>query len=204
MNSVRQTQTHPAGSRIYGAGNPGQAWRVLSGAVRLDRSGPGVEPMFANLAVEGDVIGAETLLFQHYTFEATALADCVLSPWPEGDGAPAGESLLAALTHSETRAADVVALRCGQAVERVTRLLFLLTGGRAPQLADMPLPSRRDMAEITALTTETVSRVVSQLRRAGILPARKQRAGPASPDRFRGDIPHASRKIHARQRGWPE
>lgn len=167
-----------AGERIYAAGAPGLAWRVQSGSVRLDRIIPDGDPMFANLAVEGDIIGAETLMFQHYTFEATALADCVLVPWPEGEAAPAGESLLAALTTSETRAADVVALRCGQAMERVTRLLSLLTGGREPQLASMPLPSRRDMAEITALTTETVSRVVSQLRRAGMLPARERRGRP--------------------------
>ena len=173
MSKARQTQTHPAGSRLYRAGNPGQAWRVVSGAVRLDRSGPGVEPMFANLAVEGDIIGAETLLFQHYTFDATTLADCVLSPWPEGDGTPAGESLLAALTASETRAADVVALRCGQALDRVKRLIALL--GPRP---DAPaLPSRRDMADITALTTETVSRCISALRRTGMLPPDGQKRG---------------------------
>lgn len=31
------------------------------------------------------------------------------------------------------------------------------------------LPSRQDMADITALTLETVSRMVSQLRHAGLL-----------------------------------
>lgn len=167
-----------AGERIYATGSPGQAWRVVSGSVRLDRIMPGSEPMFANLAVAGDVIGAETLLFQRYTFEATALADCMLSPWPEGNGVPAGESLLAALTASETRAADVVALRCGQAMERVKRLLQLLTASGELQPAGMPLPSRRDMADITALTIETVSRVISSLRRTGLLEQPENRGRP--------------------------
>lgn len=167
MHPARQNEQHPAGTRLYAAGTAGQAWRVVSGAVRLDRPSPDEAPMFANLAVAGDVIGAETLLLQHYTFTATALADCVLSPWPEGDGAPAGESLLAALTASETRAADVVALRCGQALERVKRLLRLLAGNSTPHYTQ--LPSRKDMADITALTMETVSRHISSLRRAGAL-----------------------------------
>jgi CRP-like cAMP-binding protein len=175
---MSEAHTHfRAGTRIYAAGTPGQAWRVLSGSVRLDRPGDaGQAPMFANLAVEGDVIGAETLLFQRYTFEATALADCVLAPWPEGRGAPARASLLAALTASERRSAEVVALRCGQAVDRVVRLLRLIAGGQ-PQLAGASLPARRDMAEITALTTETVSRIISRLRRSGVLPASARRRG---------------------------
>jgi len=174
-----------AGETLYAAGSKGRAWRVSSGAVRLDRCSTDQPPMFANLAVEGDVIGAETLMFQHYTFTATALADCVLTPWPEGNRAPAGESLLAALTASETRAADVVALRCGQALERVRRLITLLTGPRP----DAPiLPSRRDMAEITALTTETVSRSITTLRKAGLLPPDDMKRGRPS----RNPMPEAT------------
>jgi CRP-like cAMP-binding protein len=176
--TMPETRAHfRAGTRIYAAGAPGEAWRVLSGSVRLDRPGDaGQASMFANLAVAGDVIGAETLLFQHYTFEATALSECTLAPWPEGREAPARESLLAALTSSERRSAEVVALRCGQAVDRVVRLLRLIAGGQ-PQLAGASLPARRDMAEITALTTETVSRIVSRLRRSGALPASTRRGG---------------------------
>jgi CRP-like cAMP-binding protein len=166
QNQVRSSSSFTAGQRIYAAGAPGLAWRVVSGSVRLDRPAEEGAPMFANLAVTGDVIGAETLMFQHYTFEATALANCTLAPWPEGDQVPAGESLLATLAASEQRAADVVALRCGQAVDRVRRLLQMLTGNRSGD-ERTPLPSRRDMADITALTVETVSRTVSALRREG-------------------------------------
>lgn len=155
------------GERIYSTGRTGLAWRVVSGSVRLDHGIPGSESRFASLAVPGDVIGAETLIFQRYSFCATALSDCVLTPWPEGEAAPAGEALLATFTAREMRTAEVVALRCGQPIERVRRLLKLIAGNTCPSYHK--LPPRRDMADITALALETVSRAVSQLRRIGEL-----------------------------------
>lgn len=170
------------GQRIYTAGSAGSAWRVSSGSLRLDRPDHESETSFANLAIKGDVIGAEILLFGCYTFTATALADCTLSPWPEGCAVQAGDSLLHTLAKNERRAADVIALRCGQAADRVRRLVMLLAQQRDETVAcglvnsatpstewQVTLPARQDMAEITALTLETVSRMVSQLRRAGIL-----------------------------------
>lgn len=162
------------GERIHSGGGRGGAWRVLSGSVRLDREEPTGEQSFAGLAVQGDIIGAESLLFDRYSFSATALADCVLVPWPETRSAAVGDSLLRTLAKGERRAADVIALRCGQAAERVRRLVLMLA--QAPEDAEagpgelqVVLPSRQDMAEITALTLETVSRMVSQLRQAGML-----------------------------------
>lgn len=164
------------GQRIYAADTTGTAWRVLAGSVRLDRQEPNGEQSFANLAVIGDILGAETLLFGRYTFTATALSACVLAPWPEGQAAPAGDSLLRTLAKGERRAAEVIGLRCGQAAERVRRLVMLLSHVPTEDPAANPaaplqvvLPSRQDMADITALKLETVSRMVSQLRQTGIL-----------------------------------
>ncbi|EXI70534.1 MAG: Nitrogen fixation regulation protein FixK [Candidatus Accumulibacter sp. SK-11] len=162
------------GQRIYSGAGRGSAWRVLSGSIRLDREEPTGEQSFSGLAVRGDIIGAETLLFERYSFSATALADCVLVPWPETRSAAAGESLLRTFAKAERRAAEVIALRCGQAAERVRRLVLMLAQapedeGAAPGELQVVLPSRQDMAEITALTLETVSRMVSQLRQAGML-----------------------------------
>lgn len=159
------------GRIMYRAGEPGVAWRVISGSVRLDRCDGG-EPMFASLAVAGDVIGAETLMFGRYAFEARALADCELALWSEGGTRPAGESLVRMLAAAESRAADVIALRCGQAAQRVRRLMLMLTRGGAGDgagTARIDMPSLRDMADITDLTAETVSRALSALRKEGVL-----------------------------------
>jgi CRP/FNR family nitrogen fixation transcriptional regulator len=169
--------------RIYTAGSAGVAWCLLSGSVRLDRPGVDGEQGFATIAVKGDVIGVETLLFGQYTFSATALVPCVLAPWSVGMfwrcRRSADETLLRALAKAERRAAEVIALRCGQAADRVGRLVSMLAQTPAvcePRVAgnvdgdlQVALPSRQDMAEITALTLETVSRMVSRLRESGVL-----------------------------------
>ncbi len=169
--AIRQQGVFTQGQCIYTSGSSGLAWRVVSGSLRLDRPDDDGETSFANLAIKGDIVGAETLLFGHYTFTATALSNCVLSPWPEGCGAPAGDSLLHTLAKTERRAADVIALRCGQAAERVRRLVMLLAQKQDDSSGSLlvTLPPRQDMAKITALTLETVSRMVSGLRRAGTL-----------------------------------
>lgn len=170
MQTADGVRSFRQGALVYPAGQPGVAWRVISGSVRLDRVGP-EGTMFASLAVPGDVIGAETLMFGSYAFEARALADCELALWSDGNARPAGESLVRMLAATERRAADVIALRCGQAAQRVRRLMLMLTRGdtgSAPT-SRIALPSLRDMADITDLTAETVSRAISGLRKEGVL-----------------------------------
>ncbi len=187
--ALRAKQWRPhfsRGQRIYAGEDHGGAWRVLSGSVRLDREEPNGEQSFATLAVQNDIIGAETLLFGKYTFTATALSTCVLEPWPEGHTVPAGDSLLHTLAKAQRRAAEVIGLRCGQAADRVHRLVMMLAhpGEESParQVTGellVVLPSRQDMADITALTLETVSRMVSQLRHAGILAPQSNAGHPS-------------------------
>lgn len=216
--ALRAKQWRPhfrRGQRIYAGEAHGGAWRVLSGSVRLDREEPNGEQSFATLAVQNDIIGAETLLFGKYTFTATALSTCVLEPWPEGQTVPAGDSLLHTLARTQRRAAEVIGLRCGQAADRVRRLVMMLAhpGEESParQVAGellVVLPSRQDMADITALTLETVSRMVSQLRYAGIL-APQSNAGHRSQRTFAvlrdaADAPSAAGIIGgASPCGWP-
>lgn len=155
----------PTGSLLFEAGSEGLAWRIRKGVIRLDaREGKG-EAHFASLAVAGDILGCETLLFGVYTFRASALTQCELTPWPEGESALAGESMLASLAASQRRAAEVVALRGGQAIERILGLVRLL----ADPAGNLVLPMRQDIADITDLRFETVSRLIKQLERMLVL-----------------------------------
>lgn len=165
-----EPRTFRIGEKVFESGALGTALRVVSGSLRLDRPGEG-ESGFASLALKGDVIGAETLLFGRYTFNARALSDCTVEPWLASDDQPAGESLLFALAYRERRAAEVIALRCGQAVDRVKRLLLLLArdGRDGHKSQRVTLPELRDIAEITNLATETVSRSLSRLCSDGIV-----------------------------------
>lgn len=155
------------GSLIYNAEEQGGAWRVASGSVRLDHGG--AEGLaFGGLAVPGDVMGVETLLFGRYSFSARALASCTLERWPDGEHNAPSESLLQMLTRAQQRAAEVIALRCGRPLERIQRLMHLLAKPAAKgEGTRITVPRLSDMAEITSLTPETVSRAMSELRRQG-------------------------------------
>lgn len=161
----RQSRTLEAGQVIYQAGGDGLAWRVRHGVVRLDTPAANGGTGFASLAIGGDILGCETLLFGCYTFTASALTRCELSPWPEGESGVAGETLLQSLTVAQRRAADLVALRGGQAVDRVIGLIRLL----ADSTGQVVLPTRQDIADITDLRFETISRVIKSLERARVL-----------------------------------
>lgn len=165
LPKTRTPRQCAAGEGLYHAGHDGLAWRVRHGVVRLDTALGNGETAFASLAIAGDIVGCETLLFGTYTFTATALTQCTLSPWPEGDTAPAGESLLASLANAQRRAADLVALRGGQAAARVSGLIRLL----CDQAGQVVLPTRQDIADITDLRFETISRIIKTLERSGVL-----------------------------------
>ena len=163
--SPRQGSAYSASQAIYAAGAEGLAWRVRSGVVRLDTTTKDGERSFASLAIAGDIVGCETMLFGAYTFSASALTHCELSPWPEGEPAAASESLLESLALAQRRAADVIALRGGQASERVLGLIRLLGDGAGRVV----LPTRQDIADITDLRFETISRSIKGLERVGAL-----------------------------------
>ena len=171
-----QMRKIPIGERIYSAGSEGIAWRVRIVAVRLDRITPEGSD-YAGLALRGDVIGAETLLFGKYSFAASAIGDCELEPWLAADKALSGENLLQTLAAAERRAADALALRAGEAFERVRQLCLLLARYRDEGRKEIMIPELRDMAAITNLTEATVSRAMSRLRRLGILQRRGRRHG---------------------------
>lgn len=156
------------GFQIYPAGVPGHGWRLRSGAVRLDRPTP-EGTRFAGLALPGDLIGIEAFVTGTYGYAAAALAPCAIAPWPGGPSAPAVEDLLLAFARAQSRSADSIALRAGPAAERVWALLRILAVPDPEGRLIVILPARRDMAEITALTVETSSRVLSVLRRSGRL-----------------------------------
>ena len=165
VRGPRSARRIPAGAHLYRAGAEGLAWRLHAGAIRLDTTGPDGHAAFASLAIAGDILGCETMLFGAYTFSATALTECWLLPWPEGVSAPAGDTLLASLAEAQQRAANIVALRGGQAMTRVVGLIRLL----ADSAGRVILPTRQDIADITDLRFETISRIIKGLERSGVL-----------------------------------
>lgn len=61
----------------------------------------------------------------------------------------------------QRHAAEIIALRGGQAADRVLGLIRLL----ADSAGQVVLPTRRDIADITDLRLETISRIIGTLAR---------------------------------------
>jgi CRP-like cAMP-binding protein len=174
--SNRSARQLRSGERIFAAGEAGLAWRITRGSVRFDTVTDADKAVFANLAVTGDIVGCESMLFGTYALTASALTDCALEPWPEGCGGNQNEDLLHSLARAQRRATELVALRGGEAMARVSGLIRLLAlCGDDPLSRRVVLPPRQALAEITDLRIETVSRIIKTLQHSGqLLQVRQQ------------------------------
>lgn len=151
---------------IYLAGTTGPSWRIRRGVVRLSRPSPDSDtPVFAGIARAGDILGSEVQLFGTYACDAHPIGEVELEAWLQADT----RSLLRTIAAAERRTAEAISLRAGEAMDRIRRLFVILSGETAQETIPVFIPCLKDMANITGLTQETVSRVISQLRRLGIL-----------------------------------
>lgn len=162
-----------ARSEVHQAGDWGKAWRVTSGAVRLDMHHDS-QTELAGIALPGDVVGAEVMELGAYAMTAKAIIPTTLVALPPPKQELRGQATAVTAIEHHRKAAALLALRSGTADGRIIRLVRLLTLGQGMTdpchtLGPVYLPYLKDMAEITDLTMESVSRTVSKLRRAGIL-----------------------------------
>ncbi len=150
------------GERLWSAGEQGATWRVVEGLVGLWQPEDGAcdhSARFVMLAYGGDLIGVEGQLLGCYAFEAVALTAVKLQAWSALSSQPD-------LYWQQVKRAHLVAqLRNGKARERLRRLLDVLEAA-AP---GAPWPRLRDIAAITGLQLETVSRLLSPRARGTIL-----------------------------------
>lgn len=166
---MKKLMSFKAGDLIYMSGQNGPAYKVASGTIRLSQTNRNHQTLFANLAIPGDLLGAEVLLRKPYTFESHALTDCEIAVWQEPTMLWA-EALAEELIKSSLRQTEVVSLRCGTAMERVLRFINLVKPSHQTLAqSNLTLPPLKETAEITDLTIETVSRCINSLRKQGIL-----------------------------------
>ncbi|MFN4022698.1 MAG: hypothetical protein ACK4JZ_07620 [Hydrogenophilus thermoluteolus] len=158
----QQKETHATrhverGVPLWAAKHAGPTWRVERGIVALFQPDDGrlsTAERFVMLAYGGDLIGVEAQLSGTYAFDAVALTHSVLTSWSAAPLLP---------THylrQAERAHEGALLRSGSALARLQRLRRLLDRV-AP---GAPWPRLRDIAAITGLQVETVSRLLSRER----------------------------------------
>lgn len=165
------------GQSLFTAQAPGHAvFTVRSGVVRLERVNERGERRILRLAGRTDLVGLEALLGQSYAADAVACTpvDVCRIPRTLVDELGGAEPQLAtdlmkrwqrALDDSEEWLAE---LATGPARRRMLRLLLKLSE-YAHDGTQVWLPMRDEMGAMLDMTVETASRIVSSLRREGVL-----------------------------------
>lgn len=165
------------GDPVYGRGERGDALYTLrSGIVRFERVSERGDRRIVRLAGRADLIGQPALLGQPFGDDAIACTPVEMCRLPAsmieslGSTRPAllRELMLRwqrALEDAEDWLAD---LTSGPARRRLLRLLLKL-GDYAEPGAALWMPQRDEIGAMLNMTVETASRLISQLRREGLL-----------------------------------
>jgi CRP/FNR family nitrogen fixation transcriptional regulator len=157
---------------IYGQGDDTEFFYcILRGAVRTSHHMRDGRRHVGDFYREGDMFGFETR--PHHRFSAEALQDCVVLALKHSALKSADrefERLIEASIEREfERAQDhLLLLACKSASEKMASFLLDSVRGVGGDSVDLPM-SRQDIADYLALSIETVSRMLSQLRESRIV-----------------------------------
>lgn len=170
------------GQTLFSAQEPGQAaYTVRSGVMRLERSNERGERRILRLAGRSDLIGMEAMLGQSYAADAVACTEVQVCRMPRSLidelSRDQPELLLNMMKRWQAALDDadewLTELCAGPARYRMLRLLLKLS--EFSDGTQVWLPSRQEMSVMLDMTIETASRLVSQLKREGILATPDQR-----------------------------
>lgn len=172
-----------ADSAVYQLGERGSAvYTLRSGMVRFERVTQRGDRRIVRLAGRGDLIGQEALLQRPYADAAIACTPLQLCRIPRTLIDDLGDSQASLLRELMLRWQDalddaegwVAELATGPARRRVLRMLVRL-GDEADADGMIWLPRREEIGAMLDMTFETASRMLSQLRRAGVIEVTRQR-----------------------------
>ena len=145
---------------LYESCQVGTTWCIQSGILKLMRPSPrGLE--LVQLALPGDIVGAETLCGEAYTHTAVALQNCTLTQ-PDVAGDFQRFSIVAqGYLQQQQRMQDMVKLRTGTVASRVAHMLRLFrcrADGTLTEIAREDLPTFKEMAALLDIAPETICR----------------------------------------------
>lgn len=169
------------GEEVCAAGSPADyVYKVLDGTLRVSRLLPDGRRHIASFLMQGDFFGFADM--GDYSYSLEALSDCALIRYPrrrfdavlEADP-QAGRQMFRLLCHQFNAANELLmTLSRKTAAERLATFLLTMirrqAGANSRHVA-LAMP-RVDIADHLGLTIETVSRVVTQLRRQKLIDLR--------------------------------
>lgn len=167
------------GQMLYAAQDSGNAvFTVRSGVLRLERTSEAGERRILRLAGRTDLLGLESILHQTYAADAVACTEVHVCRIPRAliDELSVGRpEITRDLMKRWQRALDdadewLTELARGPARHRMLRLLLKLSEF-GDETGRIWMPTRQEMGAMLDMTFETASRLVSALRREGVLHA---------------------------------
>jgi CRP-like cAMP-binding protein len=171
------TQSFAADDVIHQAGELAHSViTIRTGIVRFERATECGDRRIVRLAGRGDLIGQESLVGRAFSDDITACTPVTICRIPRGlidELSHQDDSLIhelmarwqSALDDSQTWVTD---LATGPAIRRMLHLVERLERYRNEH-GEIWLPRREDMGAMLDMTFETASRLVSQLKREGVL-----------------------------------
>jgi CRP/FNR family nitrogen fixation transcriptional regulator len=160
------------GEEIYGQDEDAEYfYRILHGAVRTSHHMSDGRRQIGDFYRKGDMFGFETR--PRHRFTAEALQDCVVLVLKRSALKGAGgefERLIEASKDRELERAQehLLLLGCKSACGKTASFLLDCVRDAVGDCVDLPM-SRQDIADYLALSIETVSRMLSQLRESRIV-----------------------------------
>lgn len=167
------------GEEIYSANRPVDSWyRVLAGSARRFALRANGRRQIVDLLLPGDVFGFGINGAHHFSAEAGS-ADTMIARYPRAriEMSAASDSVLARelremLTQETSRLQTLILILGGfTAEEKVGAFLVNLADRLSSGISEfVPLPiSRYDIADLLALSVETVSRALTSMKERGII-----------------------------------
>jgi CRP-like cAMP-binding protein len=179
LGAVGRTITVARGRDIYSEGSPAEhLYKVVSGAVRICKLMADGRRQITDFAVSGDMFGFDGI--REHRLSAEAITDVTILRFTRRtlEELARRESDVAAMMQEVTlrqlTAAQMQVVLLGRKTARERVASFLLdfaertTVARHDVVLDLPM-SRYDLADHLGLTVETVSRVLTGMRRSGLI-----------------------------------
>lgn len=179
----------PRGRKVFDQGEPTErAHALLAGAVRISQAGSDGEQVVIRFIGPGEIFGAVALYTdRHYPADAVAMADSVEASWSPADlfalvekHPRIGINMIGVVGRRLAELQDRVRELATQRLERrIAHTILRLLRQFGQQTSDgtaLSLPLRRkDIADISGTRLHSVSRVLAEWERAGILYSSNQK-----------------------------
>lgn len=173
------TKTYKAGETIFRKDEPSTYLYILkSGRVKLTSAMPSGRNQIVGLITPGQMLGVDTLSDEFYPYSATARSTTTVCRFKHAAMMNILNEHPCITTHllddlntklSQTRAL-IEAIGRKTAIEKIAACILSIQPQDRPDVENHPLQlSRKEIAEMLGLTEETISRVVTELRRRGVI-----------------------------------